>query len=352
MARYRCLAADLLSGTILEEIPFSTFGYSHVLNRPGAFSATIGLRHAKAARAILSPAKTAIHIEREGAIAWSGILWTAQASSGGSSLTVAGAGWWSYFRRRFIRTTKTYVATDQLVIARDLLAYAQGIAGGDIGLILGAETCGVLRDRTYNGFERKNVAEAIEQLAAVRNGFDFAVETVWSGARVAKTLRLSYPRRGSVTPLVFELGVNLAELDQEVDGTKQANVVDVAGAGEGDSLLFATAAAADRAGYPLLEAVHSRKDVTVLSTLQAYADLELAGTRLPPSWTPSIRVLPTNPDTAVGNYTIGDTVTVRGSDGWLQIPAEAMRIMELNVSVAESGDESVTVGLAPEAATL
>src|SRR5207248_7712340 len=103
MARYRYLVADLRSGTILEEIPFTRAKFTHILNCPGAFTASLGLRHPKATRELLTPGKTAIHVEREGAIAWSGILWNARAKASSSSLELAAEGWWSYFRRRRIR---------------------------------------------------------------------------------------------------------------------------------------------------------------------------------------------------------------------------------------------------------
>lgn len=350
MPRYRYLAADLLSGTIREEVPFDSCRYTEVLNRPGAITATIGLRHAKATRATLAPGKTALHVERDGIIRWSGILWTARASASGAGLEVGGEGWWSYFRRRHVRTTKTYTATDQLAIARDLLTYAQAQAGGNLGVVIGAETSGVLRDRTYESWARKNIGGAVEELAAVAGGFDFEPAAAWTGQKVAWTFRLHYPRRGRVTSLVWELGSNLEDLAEDVDSTRQANLVDAIGAGEGSAMILATATGA-RDGYPLLEAVVPLKDVSVGATLQAHADLILKGTRLPLDRVPRALASQRHPDTTLGAYGPGDTVALRAADGWIAV-AQSARVMEVAVSVDREGAEAVEVAFAEQGATL
>lgn len=351
MARYRYLAADLLSGTIREEVPFDACRYAEVLNRPGSIEATIGLRHAKATRAILAPGLTALHVERDGAIRWSGILWTAKASSSKASLTVGGQGWWSYFRRRHVRETLAFAQADQLEIARALVAYAQAQPGGDLGVALGAEASGVLRDRTYEWWARKNVGLAVEELAGVSGGFDFEPAAAWAaGGRVAWSLRLHYPRRGRPTALVWELGGNLDDLDEEEDATRQAGLVDGIGAGDGEGTLIATAS--DPApGYPLLEDVRAWKDVSVPATLQAHADAALKAGRLPLDRVPRAVAKQDHPDTTLGAFEVGDTVTLRARDGWIDV-AYPGRIMEVGVSVDREGAETVDVAYADEAATL
>lgn len=352
MPAYRYLVADLLTGTIKEEMPFSAVKFSHVLNRPGGFSANIGLRHSKATRTNLDPARTVIHVERDGVIVWSGILWTAKANVENATVDVGGEGWWSYFRRRKIRATKVYAATDQLAIVQDLVNYAQAQSGGNIGIVVGTEVSGVTRDRTYYHFERKNLGEAVEQLAAVAGGFDFAIEAVWVSGAVVKTLNLSYPRRGRITPLVFELGTNIEGLSQEVDATRQANLIDAIGAGDGDAMLIATAADTSQlAAYPLLEDVTSYKDVTVAATLQLHAASDLAVAKKPVMRIPTLLAVQANPDAGLGTYITGDSVQVRGSDGWLAVN-ERVRIQVIEVGVDTEGKETVSIQFAQEEASV
>lgn len=347
MATYRHLVADLLTGTIREEIPFSTVKYSHVLNRPGGFAATLPLRHPKATRANLDPGRTAVYIERNGVIIWGGILWTARASVEGATVDVGGEGFWSYFRRRLLRTTKVYAAQDQLFIARDLVAYAQAQAGGDLGVTVGAETSGVVRDRTYYHYERKNIGEAVEQLAAVQGGFDFNIDVGWVGGTITKTLQVQYPRRGRATAIVFELGSNIEGLDQEIDATRQANLLDGLGYGDGDAMLITTVSDLSRTPpYPILEDVVTNKDVRVSSTLQLMSLAELVSRATPVERLPTL-LAHAGPDTELGSFITGDTVTVRGRDGFLTVD-EQMRITNYEVTVDENGREAVGLGLQSE----
>lgn len=352
MPAYRYLVGELAPSSgngFRDEIPFSTVKFGHLLNRPGGFEASIGLRHPKATRANLDPGRTAIHIERDGVIVWSGILWTARAKVEDSSLRLGGEGWWSYFRRRKLRVTKTYAATDQLAIARDLINYAQGVAGGNVGIVVGAETSGQNRDQTWYHYERKNIGQTIEELAGRANGFDFAIDVTYDTAgTIAKTLVLSYPRRGRSTPLVWELGTNLEGLGQDVDASVAASLIDAIGAGEGDSMLIATASdPAQLARYPLFEDVVTFKDVSVADTLQGKATLALANQGQPVMTIPTLLARQTGPDTALGTFTTGDTILVRGEAGWLSV-AELMRLVGYETTVDENGRELVSVALAQE----
>lgn len=347
MPAYRHLVADLLTGTLREEIPFSTVKYSHVLNRPGGFTATLPLRHPKATRTNLDPGRTAVYVERNGVIVWGGILWTARASVDSATVEVGGEGFWSYFRRRLLRTTKTYTAQDQLFIARDLVTYAQAQAGGDIGVVVGAETSGVARDRTYYHYERKNIGEAVEQLAAVQGGFDFNINVGWVGGTITKTLQMHYPRRGRPTAIVFELGSNIEGLDQEIDATRQANVLDGLGSGEGDAMLITTVSDLSRTPpYPLLEDVLTNKDVKAASTLQLMSLAQLVSRSSPVERLPTL-LAHAGPDTELGSFITGDTVTVRGQAGYLVVD-EQMRITNYEVTVDENGREAVGLGLQSE----
>jgi hypothetical protein len=351
---YRYLVGDLMSNTIIEEIPFSEISYSHVLNRAGNFNASIGLRHPKATRANLDPGRTAVYVERDGVIIWGGILWTAKAALDADNeeptLKVAGEGFWSYFHRRHIRAYKEYLAVDQFTIAQNLLAYAQAQGGGDLGVTIGAETSGKLRDRIWRHYERKNIGAAIEELAAVQDGFDFAIDVAYdSGGTIVKTFRPSYPQRGRFTSIVFELGGNIEGLAQEVDATRQAHLVDALGAGEGDTMLIATSVDLTLVPpYPLLETIVAYKDVSSMATLQLHAAAQLTEQVRPAQRVPTL-LAHAGPDTTVGSFITGDYVTVRAEDGWIEVADETVRIVEYEVAVDEDGRESVALGLAPVA---
>ncbi len=327
-------------------MPFSSVSFSDILNAPGSFQASIGLRHPKATRANLDPGRTALFVERDGVILWGGILWSAQADVEKAEVELRGAGFWSYFRHRFLRVTKTYAATDQLAIAQDLLDWAQGETGGDIGMSIGTETSGVDRDRTYYDYERVNIAQAVEHLAAVENGFDFAVEVAYdSGGNITKTFLPSYPMRGRDTTIVLELGTNMAGLSQEIDASSQANRIDGIGAGDGPTMLIVTSTDTSAVPpYPLLEDVVTYKDISGSATLTAHTDAAVAARALPVETLPT--VARAGPDTGLGSFITGDEITVRGHDGYLDVN-DRMRIIAVGVTVREDGGEEVAIGCEP-----
>jgi hypothetical protein len=284
MATWRYVARDLRTNVALAELPLTGVRFGSVLNGAGGFSATLPLtpQAASSGSTVLAaaglltgasqPERTALFIERNWVPLWGGAIWS-RTRGKGRPATLAGAELWSFFRVQHLRTTKTYTGVDQLAIARDLINAAEAVTGADIGVVTGTETSSVLRDRTYLAFEVKQIGEAVEQLAACDNGFDFAIDPGPAGAR---TLNLGYPRRGRVfgsTGLAFVDGKNLVDYEVVEDGSRSARVYTALGAGDGTDMRTSTMTRTDLidAGWPLTSATGSFKDVSVQATLDAHA---------------------------------------------------------------------------------
>jgi len=343
VAPYRILSADWLTNTIREELPIQDLRWSKVLDAQGAMSGWINLDHRKATRANLDPGATLIYIERGGVLVWGGILWTARPDTEGRKLQLGAEGFWSYFRRRRIRTTKTFTGIDQLAIARDLIQYANAQPGALPGITVGAETSGVPRDRIYYAYERKWLGEAIEELAAVIGGFDFDIDVTWdaAGTTPVRTFRLFYPRKGTrIDGLVFNHNVaGVARYSADVDATKIANLVDALGQGDGDAMLVATAAdPAQWARYPLLEDVISHKDVNVADTLQGHAAASVERRKLPVETASLAKRADIWPD--LGSFDVGDEGRLVVEDGWVSVNG-FQRIQAIEVTVSDEGDEQL-----------
>jgi hypothetical protein len=127
------------------------------------------------------------------------------------------------------------------------------------------------RDRTYD--KGKNVAEAIQQLAEVDDGFYFRVDPLDDGARFSEFVIL-YPDAGSESTAAFEFGegtrANLAKI--QVDVRPPINYAMAFGAGTGDAQLVSTATdAASIATYGLVDVVRSFSDVVEQATLDQHA---------------------------------------------------------------------------------
>lgn len=377
--RYRFLAHHLV-GTfgLICELPLVDVTYGRVLNGAGEFSASLPLAAPRervgdlfgdgftdtlgadlAARrqrlqvqdwlAGTAPNKTVIYVERDGVLMGGWAVWTRAYDSDSRTLQIEGAELWSYFRRRRIRWTSRYTATDQLTIARQLIDRAQQATGGNIGVLVGAETSGRLRDRTYETFEDKPLGEAVEQLAEVIDGFDFEVTVTFEAGAYVRRLRLHYPRMGrpaSQTGLVFEVGRN-ATIGWPEDGTRTANSIAGLGAGEGPTMLRSvrTDTAVLAEGYPLLEDSLSLKDVSVRSTLTGHTAQALADRRLPATL-PTVTAL-ADDDPALGAYIPGDFARIRCQPGqdprWPDGLDTHARIAAWRARVPDEGPETVEI---------
>jgi hypothetical protein len=370
MAVYRLISADLVTGTRIAEISLQGLSYSARLNDVGTLSGTLQLPAPTSAAnrtqaAVLNDAvdeaRRSLIVERDGVIVWAGVVWLSPYEDTNQTRSVQAAELWSYFRKRVVDYSQTFAATDQLAIAQSLITKAQASSGGNIGVTVGAETSGIVRDRIYNRYELKPVGEAVEQLAEVQNGFDFAIDPAWISGALVATLRLSYPRRGRnyrETGHVFELGRNMIKFEWPSDGTRAANKVWATGNGEGDAMLITSASDASQlapvssggAGYPLLETVFANKDVSVQSTLDAAAQGRLATTATPVVL-PKITVR-ADVDPILGSYITGDAARIiippnvsprfpNGLDTY-------RRIVGWDVSVSDEGAEEIALILGDE----
>lgn len=355
MTNYRYLFADLLTDTIREEMPLQNVSYGDVLDAPGSLTADLPLSlknaagYEKVTRANIDPGRTAVYVERDGVLVWGGILWTVSADADNFKLSLGCEGFWSYFRRRIIRATQTFAQVDQLTIAQTLVTYAQNVLGGSIGVTVGTETSGVLRDQTYNAYERSNLGQAVEDLAALDGGFDFAIDVAYdaSGNRTKK-LNLSYPGRGSRTAHVLDLGANVESLSWNLDATAMANVMDVMGAGNGATILIGTAADTTEIGtYPVLEDTASYPDVVLPATLAGYATAALTARRLPVETLPTL-VTHGSSDLTIGGFRTGDELQVRtqNAGGFLAVNS-LYRIAAWTVTVNDDGKETIAFTFAP-----
>ena len=110
-ADYRYYAVDLLTNTLLVEIPFVDVTYGRALSKAGSFSGSIPIVEANAHLNLYEntmPGKTAIYILRNGVCVWGGIIWSRSYSPIDKELTVDGAEFISYLYHRMVWQTLYY----------------------------------------------------------------------------------------------------------------------------------------------------------------------------------------------------------------------------------------------------
>jgi hypothetical protein len=378
VAVYRCIAADLVTGQRITELPLNGLSYGARLNDVGQASARLpfpapSTATNRAVAALLNDAvdeaRRMLIIERDGVIVWCGIIWVAAYNDGDQSRDIRASDHGSYWRRRLVTYNQTFTASTATTIAQTVLTTAQAAPGGNLNVNVIREIDPAFTEPSVtlelDRYELRTVGEVIEDLAKADGGFEYDYSYTWNGGgTVSKTLTLSYPRRGrnfQRSGHVFEVGRNVTEFSWPSDGTRVANKVYATGNGEGDAMLISSAAdtfqilpgSAGGPGYPLLEEVVSSKR-TRGTDGQAQLDALTAG-RIKAVATPV--VLPeitvrADLDPVFGSYITGDACRIiippnlspRFPDGFDQY----RRIVGWNVRVDDDGTEAVTLILGDE----
>ena len=326
-----------LDGTLLEEIDHTNLQYAKSINEPGTITWQMNRNDPKASRTLLAPCERQLYILEDGTRVWGGYLWTSEPTDEGN-LRFGGADWSSILQRRYIKNTLTYDQVDQGAIAWDLIDYTQ--AQADLGFRrAGSFITDVKRDRTYQRYERKPILEALQQLSAVENGFDFEITP-------DKIFHVYYPQKGSRTLHVFEYGKNLGGISYAIDGWDTLTEVTAIGGGRDEETLVEVATSApayDR--YGLLQGTVSRtKDVRHPSTLRDYAREHLRLSQHP-MWQPQVDVLGDDPPS--GSYDVGDEVRLIAHEGYLEVDAY-FRIMTKVCQIGNSGRKSTQLFMEQE----
>jgi hypothetical protein len=356
---YRYLFANLLTNEIIAELPLTGVSFTQQLNQAGTLQGHLLLSGVSTpefnVNASTIPGKTAIYVDRDGDLVWGGIIWSRTYNSTSQVLTLTAREFESYFERRRVTATQAFTNTDQLVIARTLVDDAQNVTYGDIGVIVGTETSGVLIDRVYYDYELKGVYQAVQDLSRADNGFDFNIKVEYDIVtnEPKKTLILGYPRSGTVYDIndpqalvfVFPAG-NIVEYEYPEDGSIAANTIYGLGAGSNDGKLIETGQDTSRfaEGWALLEDQANYSDITDATLLQELATGQALAVSYPPT---TIKiVVPAYVVPEFGDYNIGDDARLIITDE--RFPStldEVYRIVALNVQPGENGPERVTLTL-------
>lgn len=376
MALYRFFAAELLpdptSGyrRVREMLPLSDVTYSVIHNRAGSAAAKIDLRSPQALRNVLDPGRTALFIERDGAIKWGGVLWAAIPSDDGTA-DLRAQGFHSIpagpggDTGRFLLHRRAWAAEGQCDIARDLWTYLQDESihgpGANVGVTVTAGLAGTPRDRTWEPWERHKIGKLIEDLCDVDGGISFRFAHSWQGSgttRHIETELIVTEGIGRRLPYVWRLGRNLRSISLPIDATGMARRVHMLGEGQGPDQVSATRSSL-APGYPLMETVEAgHSSVIDAGTLQAHAD-SLLTRRAYPTELPNLVARP-GPDPRLSSFLPGEDVRVIATldgaptgglldvDGYYRIAGYTVSVGETDrdpTADSREADEDVTVEL-------
>jgi hypothetical protein len=368
MALWTFLAADLKTNIVLGEIPVSGVRMSKTLNGAGQAQAQFDLGDPRVQALdvfnMTRPARRVFYALRGGRPWWGGIIWGSAYDSETARGTISCADFWSYFDHRKILEAFTlplsgafdiagqsriYTAQDQNAIARDLVTLAQTHTGGNIGIVVDTGVLsGTLRDRTYEGFDLKDVGAALRDLANLADGCDmlFDVGPLDSNGRPARIMRTGTPFLTQAgADWTWDLGGNMLSYQWDAAGGAMATRMFAQGAGteRGSQIAVAQDDARIADGWPLLESDRIFNTTSDITALQSDADGLLSSTSLP---TVSLTMrldtsLPPQLDFSVGDFGVanipaGDLFHKAG----MSLP---VRIIGATVNLDAQGQENVEV---------
>lgn len=265
-----------------------------------------------------------------------------------STMSISCDGYLNLLADQVIRDAKRYDQWYTTDIAGNLIEYANQKSGSNLGIQISGENyfnTGIKRDRTYNN--QQIVKDAVVALTSLGDGlhdFDFRFtpfrvwETFDASIPIVHDMTIIYPAPSKT--LTNQAGALSMSVGLVSD---MANYIIVKGSGSGDVTPTAIAQDAESINqYGVHEAVISYSDISQVSTLQQYADAELA-IRKQPVFLPKPKV--SGAEFNVGKIHAGDVIrVVNNKSPWFHFDG-LYRIEEMAVSVDSEGGEDVDLTL-------
>ncbi|MFW3477353.1 hypothetical protein [Streptomyces microflavus] len=163
---------------------------------------------------------------------------------------------------------------DRCQVIRDVWAYAQSIADGNLGVTVDATTStatiGTPAERfNSNWWDGKPLGDIVDEIVSAEASPDYTCTTTWNSGKTApvRRIKLGWPRLGARrTDLTFATGVNIiADPEVPFSGDDYAQVV--IGLGDGDGSARRRQVSAVRNGRLRLEHVQDFPQVKANDTL-------------------------------------------------------------------------------------
>ncbi|MFN2636920.1 MAG: hypothetical protein ABR585_07840 [Gemmatimonadaceae bacterium] len=357
-ALYQYIFRRLLDGQFLGSLDLADVHFDKRILQPGSFSAKIPIPNPEVADIVSAiiprdpsvlttgPGVIVCDIWR-GGIPW-GEYWITGASISRSgrdtpSIALRGSTLDAYLLHVELQEDLEYTSTDQVTIARNLIAHMQAQAGANIGLTLKTGLTSVPRDQTYAATDGGTYGQRLVELAQLDGGFEWAINVGVSGGAIERQWVWGYPTLGDGTIRhVFSDGANggdILQWSEDIDALRGATRWRARGGSQGgDASVSSTplistvheAAAHLTAGWPRLDRTVNRSTVTDPETLEDWAAYWVAtapGALRVDSITVALGANPTfTPDS------LGDTARLFLSNEWHLPHSRTRRIIGVGIT--------------------
>lgn len=305
--------------------------YVRTLNGAGSCEFTLPLDDPFVTMTNFAEGEREIHLYRDGVLVWGGRLWQWEITSV-TSVRFMAQGFFSTLSRREVVDDLLFVNDDQLDIAWGLIDYTQDRTGGALGITRDSLLAsGVNRSKSYCLGEGVRIADAIGDLAATLDGFDYEVgaDKAWRTWHTLRGTDLS-------ATIVFDTNTNVIDMTFDGDATQVANsVLALADGGSCETPTYEfDVDTGSRGTYGLLEDSVTSDDFQadhLFAQAQERLRIGKASRRQP-----TITVDAAMPDTPdLSDYDLGDQVNFQCSRGFATFDQD-FRIIEID-AVARPG---------------
>lgn len=324
MRRYSYLFADILTNTVVAELPCYGTWFSRQLSGAGNMTATIAMNAAGYSnRDLLNttiPGKHAMYALCNDTVVWGGPIWSRTYNADGKALALTGQTFESWPYKFYPTATLTFLDEGQRNIVRSLFNTLQSVPLQNAHITVPPTfTTDIRRKETFHNYEVQSFGDLIDYMSEYDAGFDYEIVCeLDSTGVIRRNLRLGYPKLGlskTASGLRFEYPGSIIRYIYSENASRSALRMLGIGAGEGASMLRTTVDQTDLINsnaYPLFQQVYTNKDVSVRSTLESQTRQagRLART---PVISITIEVDPTL-DPVLGSWNLGDEMWVAIED--------------------------------------
>jgi hypothetical protein len=379
MATYRYLTTDLLTNTVIAELPLTGVTWGQALNDAGQFQGHMMLSDSRITNVlgtynasnqftldyVTTPAKVGLYVERDGVIVWGGVIWSRQYDSLSQTMSLGAREFDSYLQRRRFSETKAWVTgTDQSTIVKYILDAMNNAPYGNIGIDTSAITAmGRAIPNVFVAYDYQKlvVFDVIKQLSqqSAPYGFDFSIDCAYdSNKTITRTFNVFYPRKGVAVSAnynnpMLEFPSVMLKYAYPEDGANLTNRLYGFGAGSSEGQYISTVQAASSfgQGYPLLEDTYSYTQVPDPRMVDALTAGQVAARSIPvvvlsASWFPTndtVSGTPVAPN--IGDFQLGDFFRIRITDDRFPNTLDtALRLSKFDVAVGDNGSAEVVSG--------
>ncbi|MCX5206739.1 hypothetical protein OG897_35710 [Streptomyces sp. NBC_00237] len=242
---YRYLTQHALTGQWLSHhLPLTDVEFGPDLNGPGSFKGSLKPHLLGQFPELTEPGTTLLYAERDGLLRWGGLIWQAEPEDG--ERKIEAAGWTSYFEKRHdldgeLGGRGPYVNTDPCKIFRDVVAYAQAVPDGNLGITVDNTVSKAMAGTPKEPWrslwwETPKLGDHLDDLVKGPDSPDYTCDVWWDADHnPVRRIRLGYPRLGARrTDIAFATGVNIVTAPPVTySADEYAQVVIATGSGEG-----------------------------------------------------------------------------------------------------------------------